>query len=247
MANNLILFEFDKEAPENLDAFVSHYRMLTAAKFDICVLATSDRSFGYRKEMHIWITPSDFENAPLMILLGYILLGHPDWDEAHIKLFAVFPEEKIEEEKEELLSLVRSGRLPISAKNIELIIRRPGVALESLIRERSRDADLTMVGFVGEEVHQRKAEAFTTTEGLGNVLFVSSTHEIELYDEEEDQEVAERESIAKAGTDSVPEPPPKEDEASSDDVEGDDEAIKVTDSAAAGEDSSEPPTDPPDK
>ena len=247
MANNLILFEFDKEAPEDLDTFVSNYRMLTAAQFDICVLASSDRSFGYHKEIHIWITPADFENAPLMILLGYIILGHPDWDDAEIKLFAVFPEEKIEEEKEELLSLVRSGRLPISAKNVELIVRRPGVALESLIRERSRDADLTMVGFVGEEVHRRKAEAFTATEGLGNVLFVSSTREIELYDEEEAQEAAERKSGTEERDEPAPEAPPAEDEQPSAEVPKDEDAIKVTDSANASESGSDEGTDPAEK
>ncbi len=239
MANNLILFEFDKDAPEDLDAFVSHYRMLKAAKFDISVLATSDRSFGYHKEIHIWITPADFENAPLMILLGYILLGHPDWDEAQIKLFAVYPEEKIEEEKEELLSLVRSGRLAIAAKNIELIIRRPGVGLESLIEERSRDADLTMLGFVGEEVQQRKADAFSGTKGLGNVMFVSSTHEIELFDEKEDQEAAQRESRTDERAESSSEAPVAEDEAPPSEAHGDEGAIKVTDSATTSENGSD--------
>jgi hypothetical protein len=228
MPNNLILFEFDKENPQELDTFVSNYRILPAAGFDVCVLAASDRSFGYHHEIHIWITPTDFENAPLMILLGYILLGHPDWDDAQIKLFAVFPEEEIEREKEEMLSLVRSGRLPISAKNIELIIRRPHVNVQSLIQERSRDADLTMLGFVGEEVRRRKNEAFTGTEGLGNVLFVSSTREIELYDEAEDQEAAERE----AGTEDSPSAEAAEivETATTDVVEADGNGIRVTDS-----------------
>ncbi len=230
MANNLILFEFAKAAPEHLDTFVSNYRMLTAANLDVCVLATSDRSFGYRREIHIWITPVDFENAPLMILLGYILLGHPDWRDAEIKLFAVFPEEEIEQEKERMLSLVRSGRLPISAKNIELIVRRTGIKLDGLIQERSRDADLTMLGFVGEEVRRLRAEAFTGTEGLGDVLFVSSRHEIELYDEEEDQEAAERESEAGTeGTSRAEEAQTKE-QTGIDDAERDADEIKVTDS-----------------
>ena len=244
MANNLILFEFDESEPEDLDTFVRNYRMLVAANFDICVLASSDRGFGYRHEIHIWITPTDFENAPLMILLGYILLGHPDWSDAKIKLFAVFPEEEIEKEKEKLLSLVRSGRLPISAKNIELIVRRPGIGLQALIEERSRDADLTMMGFVGEEVRKRGTEAFSGTEALGNVLFVSSTHEIELYDEEEDQEAAELESgTAEEEVVTHPEAERKKEATVVDDVEQKADEIKVTDSlvdASATEDP-EPP------
>ena len=248
MPNNLILFEFDKEKPEELQTLVGSYRILPAAGFDVCVLAASDRSFGYHREIHIWITPTDFGNAPLMILLGYILLGHPDWDDAQIKLFAVFPEEEIEREKEVMLSLVRSGRLPISTKNIELIIRRPNINVQSLIQERSRDADLTMVGFVGEEVRQRKIEAFTGTEGLGNVLFVSSTHEIELYDEEEDQEAAERESENETETTPGAETTETAEIAEPDAVEADTNGIKVTDSLRdSGEEGPDDPEPSPTK
>ena len=145
----------------------------------------------------------------------------------------MFPEEKIEEEREELLSLVRSGRLSISAKNIELIIRRPGIALETLIRERSQDADLTMVGFVGEDVRKRKTEAFGETKGLGNVLLVSCTHEIELYDEQEDQEAAERET--EQASDSAVEQSEPPDEAVEAKASEPDDEIKVTDSAPDAE------------
>jgi hypothetical protein len=179
-----------------------------------------------------------------MILLSYILLGHPDWEGAEIKLFAVFPEEEIEEEKEKMLSLVRSGRLPISAKNIELIVRRPGSKIRTLIEERSRDADLTMIGFVGEEVRKRKTEAFECA-GLGNVLFVSSTHEIELYDEEEDHEAAERESTAGEQEASGSEEAPAPGRTSPEEAEEDEDAIKVTDSDTSNEDSSDGGTSSP--
>jgi hypothetical protein len=235
-ANNLILFEFDKEDPEQLDTFLKNDRILTAAGFDICVLGVSDRGFGYRHEIHIWITPTDFENAPLMILLGYILLGHPDWDGAEIKLFAVFPEEEIEEEKERMLALVRSGRLPISAKNIELIVRRPSIKLETLIHERSRDADLTMLGFVGEEVRKRKSDAFTSFEGLGNTLFVNAAHELELFDEEEDQEASVVEQAVEAEQPPTPENPGGVESAETEDAaEEDAESIRITDSLPESE------------
>ena len=51
-------------------------------------------------EIHIWLGPHDFLNATLMILLGYIVLGHPEWKRGEIKLFASFPEEDLEEERE---------------------------------------------------------------------------------------------------------------------------------------------------
>ncbi len=42
--------------------------------------------FGLRKE--------DYENANLMILLSYIILGHSDWKNGEIKIFATFPKEE---------------------------------------------------------------------------------------------------------------------------------------------------------
>ena len=37
-----------------------------------------------------------------MILLGYIILGHPDWKKAEIKIFSLYDEEDFEEEKKNL-------------------------------------------------------------------------------------------------------------------------------------------------
>ena len=47
--------------------------------------------FGYRANIHIWLTREDYENAPLMILLAYIILGHPEWAAAEISIFACYP------------------------------------------------------------------------------------------------------------------------------------------------------------
>jgi hypothetical protein len=194
--NNLILFEFDKSAPEQLDAIVENYTLVAAADFDVCILGTSERGFGYCQEIHIWVTPTDYDNAGLMILLSYIILGHPDWKNGQMKLFAIFPEDEIEEQKEKMLSLIRSGRLPISAKNVELIVRKPGAKRRAIIEERSRDADLTVLGFVGQQIRHEKADFFKGYDGLHNLLFINSTHEIELYDEEEDQEASLQEAAA---------------------------------------------------
>lgn len=182
--NNMILFEFSKRSPKGLSDIIDNYKLLVAAGFDVCVLASSDREFGYRKEIHVWITPADYDNASLMILLAYIILGHPDWESGVIKLFAVFPEEDVEEQREQLLGLVRSGRIPISPHNIEFVRQSPGMDRKELVIERSRDADLTIVGFVGRAVRHQKEELFLGYEGIGNVLFVNTNEEIELVDEE---------------------------------------------------------------
>jgi hypothetical protein len=197
--NNLVLFEFARDDPEGLPAIVENYRMVASSGFDVCILGSTDRDYGYQREIHIWVTPEDYDNAALMILLGYVLLGHPEWKRGEIKLFASFPEEEAEAEREHLLSLIAAGRLPISAKNVELIPATPGRSRRDEIRKSSRDADLVILGFVGEALLHRREELFEGYEGLCNILWVNTMKEIPIHAEEDEPEERSEEGEAVAG------------------------------------------------
>jgi len=95
--NNTILCEYDKNNPVNLDQIIDNFQLIKSVDFDVCILGSSQKGFGYKNEIHIWITSRDFMNANLMILLGYIILGHSDWKDGQIKIFAVFPLKEIEQ------------------------------------------------------------------------------------------------------------------------------------------------------
>lgn len=170
--NNLILFEFSRSEPETLKEILPNYKMMESAGFDVCILNTSYKSFGYKRELHIWIRPDDFENANLMILLGYIILGHPDWKKGLIKIFALFPQEHVEDKRQQLLDLVKAGRLPISPSNIEMIPYEKG-SRKNVISTYSEDADLTLIGFRNEML-KGSFEFFEGYADLGNILFVSA-------------------------------------------------------------------------
>jgi amino acid transporter len=183
--NNMILLEFSKSRPEALKRIIDNYQLIVATDFDICILGSSERGFGYHREIHIWLTSSDYENAGLMILLAYVILGHPDWRNGIIKIFAIFPERELEEQEERLLALIKSGRLPISVKNIEFIAQSPDRDRKTIINERSVDADLTILGFQGFVLKRQKEKLFNGFEQIGNVLFVNATHEIDIVEPEE--------------------------------------------------------------
>jgi amino acid transporter len=185
--NNMVLFEYAKTESEDLANIVDNYQLVTSTGFDVCILASSDRGFGYSRRLHVWISSGDYENANLMILLAYILLGHPDWQGAVIQIFNILPEKDIGKEKEALYNLVRTGRLSISAKNVEFISSKEGVDRRSIINERSRDADLAIIGFRGEALRHQKTDLFSGYEGIGNVLFVNTKKEIEIVPETEDK------------------------------------------------------------
>lgn len=173
--NNMMLFEYKKGEIDWLSIIVDNYSVLKTAKYDLCILASSDKGFGYKKDIHIWIRKEDYENANLMILLSYIILGHPDWKKGQIKIFATFPKENIKQEEENLIQLTSSGRLPISAKNIRVIATDEGVDRKQLVNDFSMDADLTLLGFHESMVRSDKGiEMFEGYDDVGNILFVNT-------------------------------------------------------------------------
>ena len=173
-ANNMMLFEYKRGEQEWLSNIIDNYNVLKTANYDLCILGSSDKGFGYKKNIHVWIRKQDYDNANLMILLSYIILGHPDWKKGEIKIFATFPKESIAQEEEYLINLTSSGRLPISANNIRVIPLDENKSSKDLINEYSSDADLTLIGFhegmIKGETPTELFEGFT----IGNILFVNT-------------------------------------------------------------------------
>ena len=176
--NNMILFEFNKHQEAGCQEIAENIGLAKAVDYDICILSSSDKDFGFNNEIDIWITGSDYQNANLMIYIAYIILGHPDWSNGgQIKLFNVCAEEDSEEQRGKMLEMIKTGRLPISANNIEIISKAEGVSEKDIINQKSRDADLTIVGFQYEQVKHAGHETFTGYEKIGNVLFVNARSE----------------------------------------------------------------------
>jgi amino acid transporter len=178
--NNMILFEFSQSEPEALEEALNTHDILFATGFDLCILSTSYKGFGYKKQIHIWITSADSDNANLMILLGYIILGHPEWKDGIIKIFAIYQPEAITHRKEQLKQLIREGRLPISMANINLISSGEDKGTREIIAEVSVDADLTIIGFRHEKISTEGYKLYTGYNKLGNVLFVSANKKKEI-------------------------------------------------------------------
>ncbi len=172
--NNIILLEAEKGKTSELESFAEDFSLIKAAGFDLCLLTSSIRNFGYKKSIHIWITAKDFSNANLMILLAYIILGHPQWKKGSIKIFTMYPQEHLDEQKTKILDLIASGRLPISSNNIEMISQTEGEDEKTIINNLSKDADLTFIGFRAETVKHLGVGIFEGYDKLGDVLFVNT-------------------------------------------------------------------------
>ena len=174
------MFEFSRNEADDLSQIVENYSIIRSVNFDTVILGSTEKGFGYHNQMHIWITPTDFDNANLMILLGYIILGHPEWSDCEISINAIVRHNQLNEQKDYLLDLTTSGRLPISAKNINLIVQEENRNFKEIVTERSAEADLIILGFRSEAIKRKGAEVFDGYEGLGNILFVNAVSEKEI-------------------------------------------------------------------
>ncbi len=175
--NNMILFEFSRDDTAQLQDVLKNYNLIKAADFDICILASSPKGYGYKQQIHIWITSDDYENGNMMILLAYIILGHPEWRKGEIKIFAMYPEAEVEKQREKLLSMIEAGRLAISRKNVEVIARKDEISTKSIICKHSADADLTLIGFRHEALRHYQEAVFEGYNDVGNILFVHTDRE----------------------------------------------------------------------
>jgi amino acid transporter len=183
MENNSILFEFYKDDQEDISDIIDGCHYASLVDFNICVLRSSDRHFGYKKNIDIWLTPGDYRNANLMILIAYIILGHPQWKDCEVDLFAVFEDEELNREYKRLRQLIDTGRIPISVKNVKRIPwDRNAKTYESLVSEHSASADLVIMGFSVKKLTQEKGAFFKKFENVNEILFVRAGQQIAISD-----------------------------------------------------------------
>ncbi|MCO6511088.1 MAG: amino acid permease [Aridibacter famidurans] len=179
-ANNMIVFSCSRDGREKLGDFVDTIPLVKCQLFDIGILATDERSFGLKREIHIWLDSSDRKNENLMILLGYIITGHREWRNAKLKIFAIYPEAEIIGRRQELRARVKAGRIPISVKNINMISQKEGVTSKQLINDRSKTSDLTIIGFSAEEAMEDHDSILEGYDSLGDILFINASSDITI-------------------------------------------------------------------
>ena len=76
--------------------------------------------------------------------------------------------------------MVRSGRLPIQKKNIEIIKISEEISSKSVINKRSADAALTVIGFIPEQIKHSEKDVFEGYDDVGDVLFVNAFNKKEI-------------------------------------------------------------------
>lgn len=180
MENNMVMFEYDKRFPEELDRILENVNLVRAGDFDVCIFAGSEHFIHPNNGLHVWIREGDEKNTNFMILLGYIIMAHPDWKKGHIKIFIPSVRTEVGTLKEDLAKKIADGRLPITLANIEIIIIPEGETLSQTICKCSPNAGLTIIGFNEHLIRHEGLDFFTAYDAIGDVLFVNAGKEKDI-------------------------------------------------------------------
>lgn len=181
LPNNSILLEFDRENLDEINEVGQGARLAANSMFNVLILRSTKYRFGYRSSIHVWVTEENLANAPMMLLLAYITVGHPEWRRAEIQLFACFDSGDAEREANRLSTWMQEGRLPISAQNVTSVSCSSGEALEEEVTHHSSQADLVIAGLVSENLDpEAVTQALRCYEGANDVLFVHAIERISI-------------------------------------------------------------------
>lgn len=177
MENNMIVFEYDKKNLAELKDVIDNFHLALSGNHDVCIFGSSDKKHKIASPIHVWLRSFDHKNSNLMILLSYIISGHPDWQKSPIKIFEICKPSEEEETRQNLIELVKMGRIPITPQNIKIIRKDEAVSSKKIINEKSAEAGLTIIGFRPDHIEIYGLDLFKGYDNVGNVIFVNS-HEI---------------------------------------------------------------------
>jgi len=180
LRNNSVLFEYSRNHPEEIDEVVQGTQLMAPLGFNICILRSSEHRFGYRKAIHLWLTQDDLNNAPLMILLAYILVGHPDWEGAEISIFACYPASAMNDELTKLNEMIAEGRLPISRRRVTPVPYSSESSFERAAANLSGEADLVILGLTQQDVNKLLGTVLKSQAGLKDILYVYASQRISI-------------------------------------------------------------------
>ncbi len=179
--SNTYMGEFSvHDGPEVAEEVVEGLLMARVSSMNGLVLRHGDHHFGNRKQIHVWLTPRDYRNASFMIILSYILLGHPDWRGAKLSIFAAYPETEVRERTATLHEMITTGRIPIAEKNVNVIATTSDIDFERLVESRSGEADLVLLGLSDSSLQHVGVAPLMKHTKLGEVLWVSASERIDI-------------------------------------------------------------------
>ncbi len=179
--NNTMLLDYGPGVDDELlDELIADSLLAADIGKNVLFLRDDGSRFRDRRTIDVWMTWHDEENAKLMILLAYIIAGHRDWPRAEIRVFAALPSDELESEQQRFRDMCEQGRLPIPERNIRFLEAASSEAYDALVRERSANADLLIVGMTRESLADRRKQRLVRHPNAKHVLFVLARQDLDI-------------------------------------------------------------------
>jgi hypothetical protein len=181
LENNTVLFSCGTaDALDCYEREVESALFAAVTKKNLLFLRHSDPDFGDRKNVHVWLTWHDRRNANLMLLLAYMVVGHAQWRDAEIRVFAAFPSDQVADQRREFDELLEEGRIPIGQANIQFLPINDGATFKATVERSSRRADLVLMGTTLERLREKGVEILGRYPALPNTLFVVAAEDVPI-------------------------------------------------------------------
>ncbi|MDR2980217.1 MAG: amino acid permease [Bacteroidales bacterium] len=180
MENNMVVFEYETRYSKELSRILENVNLVKAGDFDVCIFAGSDHLLHNKNGIHVWIIDPEDKNTNFMILLGYIMLAHPNWRKSNIKIFITSSKADSKEERHDIQERIATGRLPFTLSNIEVVLLTDETCVHAAVLERSANAALTIIGFSDEVINNENVKFFHDYKEMGDVLFVNASQGKEI-------------------------------------------------------------------
>lgn len=181
LENNTVLLDIGPHTDEaTTDELINDAQMAAATERNVLMLRTDGTPFREGRTLDVWLTWHDEKNAKLMLVLAYIIAGHEDWRGCRLRVFAAMPDRDVNEERERFEALCRDGRLPIPQQNIRFLAANDTEQYDALVRQRSADADLVLMGLTASSLEEHREQRLRRHPELCHVLMVLARQELEL-------------------------------------------------------------------
>ncbi|MCL2727303.1 MAG: amino acid permease, partial [Bacteroidales bacterium] len=180
MENNMVIFEYDKSAPIELPCIIEDVHLVKSGNYDVGIYAISEQPVDPKEGIHVWISDIDDKNTNFMILLGYIIMSHPEWRKTHIKIFITHHHGDVAAMRESLLHRITMGRLPATMAHIEIVPVDDTLSIGQVVQNYSVSAALIIFGFPDQIMHHNPEAFFTEFDTIGDVLFVNASQYREI-------------------------------------------------------------------
>ena len=170
---NTVLMGWSR-TPEGRTTQMTLLRALSDLEKSVLFLDVNDkRSLGRQGVVNVWWGGRG-GNADLMLLLGYLISRHNDWQGAELRLSRIIESEEGEAQtRAHMNALLEDVRVDATANIV--VHNDPSRPIEDLFAEHSQDVDLTILGMQvpedsSTEAYAERLEAFA--QAVGTVLLV---------------------------------------------------------------------------